>query len=354
MTPNKNMLATDSDDAPARLQRLELALLKFTLRAAEPIRLPQFAGSTFRGAFGAMFRRIACAPHCADAKSCLLATACAYARVFEAHPDVPGYQPAANTEVPRPFIIHPPPPSDARLNAGEEFSFHMVLAGAAINYLPYFILTWRELGRIGIGGTQGRFQLAAVESCLSLDAAETADADGSPSSRLIYSAADELVRNNLAPLTAERILATNARLRSLLESNDQPPTRLTMDLLTPTRLKSSGEFLRVAPPFETLMGALLRRLESLSFFYCGGSLQLDYRALVGQAREVQTASSDLRWVEWSRYSQRQERKIPWCGLVGRVEYTGDFRQFLPFLAVGELVGVGNNCAFGLGRYRVSQ
>jgi CRISPR-associated endoribonuclease Cas6 len=343
------MPTSEPDDALICLQQLRLALLKFTLHAIEPIKLPQFAGSTFRGAFGSMFRRIACAPHCDAAKNCLLATACAYARVFEALPDVPGYQPAAKSEAPRPFIIHPPP-SETPLKAGEEFSFHLVLAGAAINYLPYFILTWRELGRIGIGSAHGRFRLVTVESHLSLNVAETADATDAHAPRTIYSAEDELVRNNLAALTAERILATNARLRSLSEPNKLPPARLTIELLMPARLKSGGEFLRGAPPFETLMGALLRRLESLSFFYCGGGLQLDYHMIVARAKEVETVSSDLHWVEWARYSQRQERKIPWGGLMGSVEYAGEFTQFWPFLALGELVGVGNNCAFGLGRF----
>lgn len=345
-------ITNESEEAHARLRQLQLALLKFTLRAAEPIRLPQFAGSTFRGAFGGMFRRIACAPHCADAGDCLLASACAYARVFEARPDVPGYQSAANSEVPRPFIIHPPP-TEAPLKPGEAFSFHLVLVGAAINYLPYFILTWRELGRVGIGGAQGRFRLEAVESGFSVDSAETAEAAKAESSLTIYSAEDEMVRNNLATLTVDRILATNTRLRSLIETSARPRNRLTIEFLTPARLKSGGEFLRTAPQFDVVMRALLRRLESLSFFYCGGGLHLDYRTLVARAKEVETASSSLRWVEWTRYSQRQERKIPWGGLVGSVEYEGEFSGFWPFLALGELVGVGNNCAFGLGRFRTS-
>jgi hypothetical protein len=39
-------------------------------------------------------------------------------------------------------------------------------------------------------------------------------------------------------------------------------------------------------------------------------------------------------------------------MVGSVEYVGELGEFGEFLAVGELVGVGNNCAFGLGRYQL--
>ncbi len=336
------------------LTRLELALLKFTLRAEEAVTLPVFSGSTFRGAFGAMFRRICCAPHCTDAQSCLLASVCAYARIFEAHPDVAGYSPTNEGGLPRPFVIHPPigppigPPTAHRsvINPGEEFSFHLALIGMAASYAPYFILTWRELGQIGLGQGRGRFRLEKVESCPSLDA--------TVATRLIYSSADELVRNDIETLTAERLLAANPRLQSDIDAQiaSSQPSRLRIELLMPLRLKSGGEFLRDALPFDVLIGALLRRLESLSFLYCGGSLHLDYRAVVARAREAQTVKSDLRWVEWKRYSQRQERRIPWGGMVGSVEYAGEFGEFGAFLALGGVVGVGNNCAFGLGRIKL--
>src|SRR5262249_3369482 len=183
--------------APSSLTQFQLALLKFTLRAEEAVALPPFSGSTFRGAFGAMFRRIACAPHCTDAQSCLLASACAYARIFEAQPNVEGYRPASDGGLPRPFVIHPPgPPAGERnlIKPGEEFTFHMTFVGIAADFAPYFILAWRELGRIGLGARRGRFRLERVESCASLDR--------DPAPRLVYSSADELVRNNIEMLTA--------------------------------------------------------------------------------------------------------------------------------------------------------
>ena len=350
--------------APESLERLKVALLKFTLRAEESIELPSFAGSTFRGAFGAVFRRIACAPHCRDAKTCLLASACAYARIFEAVPDVEGYRPATDGGLPRPFIIHPPFPKLSTVRAGDAFSFHLALVGFASNYVPYFILTWRELGQVGIGRGRGRFRLETVESCLSLDDEKHTFADSETlldhdtvadrEPQTIYSSKDELVRNCLEPLTAERLLAASPGLQQSLGPEDtlHEPLRLTLELLTPMRLKSGGEFLRTALPFDVLIGALLRRLESLSYFYCGGSLHLSYQALIAKAKEVKIAFSNLRWVEWHRYSRRQDRKIPWGGMLGRIEYAGDPTPFLPFLTLGEIVGVGNNCAFGLGRYKL--
>jgi hypothetical protein len=325
------------------IENFQLAVIRFTLRAEAAIELPVFSGSTFRGAFGAMFRRIACTPACPNASACILASHCAYARVFEARPSKEGYQIASEGGLPRPFIIHPPAGERRAIAAGERFSFQMVLVGLAIEYLPYFILTWRELGQVGIGRGRGHFKLEMVQSCLPAESSSKASAG---IDEIIYSSTDEMVHNRLKILTAERLLA-NPRF-AVNRSNEK--SRLRLELLTPMRLKYREQMLRDEVPFHVLVGALFRRLESLSFFYCGGSLKLDYSEMIRRAKEVQVVSSDLRWVQWKRYSRRQDRRIPWGGLLGRVEYKGSFAFFLPLLTLGEVVGVGNNCTFGLGRY----
>jgi hypothetical protein len=356
----------------AILQEFKVTILRFTLHALEPVGLPSFSGSTFRGGFGAEFRRIACLPLCHDASTCIIAAQCAYARIFEAKPAKEGYTPAGDGGLPRPFVIHPPE-SGRVIEPGERFSFHLVLVGWAADYVPYFILAWRELGRVGLGRGRGRFKLETVESCASIDPQANRER-----TRLVYSAQDELVRNSLEHLTAGRLLslhpalgATNGgagplgegvgadadtdprnTLSGVASGAPAPEGRLSIELVTPLRLKSNGEFLRSDLPFAVLAGALLRRLETLSFFYGPGSLRLDYRALMEQARQVRIVSSNLRWVEWERYSSRQDRRVPWGGILGRAQYEGDFGVFAPFLALGEILGIGNNCVFGLGRLRI--
>jgi hypothetical protein len=344
------------------LARFEVSLLRFTLRAVETVELPPFSGSTFRGAFGGEFRRLACLPHCHDAAACEIAVHCAYARVFEAKPSKQGYTPVGDGGLPRPFLIHPPDGGRLTIEPGKPFTFYLALIGWAADYIPYFILAWRELGLRGIGRGRGRFRLETVESCGEINPAAAGV--------LVYSSEDELVRNPGKGLTADRLLSERqafgvqaSRVQAFrvppsggsgplnTEAQDQYRERLSVEFLTPLRLKSRGEFLRGDLPFSALAGALMRRLETLSFFYGAGSLALDYSALMERAREVRTGPRSFRWVEWERYSYRQDRRIPWGGIVGQIDYAGDFGPFLPFLALGEIIGVGNGCAFGLGRYR---
>ncbi|NJN99775.1 MAG: CRISPR system precrRNA processing endoribonuclease RAMP protein Cas6, partial [Anaerolineales bacterium] len=40
------------------------------------------------------------------------------------------------------------------------------------------------------------------------------------------------------------------------------------------------------------------------------------------------------------------------GLVGRVTYEGDLTEYLPLLALGELIHVGKGTVFGNGQYQI--
>ncbi|MBZ0161049.1 MAG: CRISPR system precrRNA processing endoribonuclease RAMP protein Cas6 [bacterium] len=102
--------------------------------------------------------------------------------------------------------------------------------------------------------------------------------------------------------------------------------------------------------FHVLIRNLLRRLSALSYFHCGRQLNLDFKELIAQAQKIKADKTDLRWVDWTRYSNRQKRKIQMGGLIGQVTYSGPLAGFLPFLRLGELVHVGKGTVFGLGKY----
>ena len=65
---------------------------------------------------------------------------------------------------PHPFIIEPPLERKRIYKPEEEFQFGLTLIGRAIDYLPYFIYTFEELGRMGIGKGKSGYDLISVES----------------------------------------------------------------------------------------------------------------------------------------------------------------------------------------------
>lgn len=125
-----------------------------------------------------------------------------------------------------------------------------------------------------------------------------------------------------------------------------------IEFLTPTRLKFEN---CLASELEShiLIRNLLRRLSTLSYFHCGQRLELDFKGLIDRAKRVTKVQSRLRWVDWERYSARQETAMLMGGLVGSVTFEGPLQEFLPFLRLGELVHVGKGTVFGLGLYRLS-
>jgi len=127
---------------------------------------------------------------------------------------------------------------------------------------------------------------------------------------------------------------------------------LTLNFLTPTRLKYNGRYLEEAPPFHVVIRTLLRRVSSLSYFHAGQRWETDYRGWIEKAKQVKIAEAHVSWMDWERYSTRQRRGMNLGGIVGQVTYEGDAAPFLSLLRLGELIHVGKGTVFGNGRYRL--
>ena len=260
-----------------------------------------------------------------DCRDCTLKAVCPYPYIFETAPFEGAQQLRTYGDVPRPFVIDP---LDTRgeYRRGESFAFNLTLVGRAIDYLPYFLVSFRELGEIGIGKGRGRFQLTHVQ---------TEDGES------IYDGETQMVHNLNNALSFDEIQR---------EAASSPNDQLTVHLLTPTRITHKGQITDQLP-FHLFWRRLIGRISALAYFHCGESLDLDFKGLIAQAETVQTVQSSLRWKDWTRYSSRQNQKMQLGGLVGSVTYAGDLAAFLPFAALGVFLHVGKNATFGLGKYR---
>ena len=95
--------------------------------------------------------------------SCLLKQKCIYSYIFETPPPDDTEILRLYPKVPHPFVIEPPVTEKQTFAPGESFSFHLLLIGNAIDYLPYFVYTFTELGKQGIGQGRGKYDLVQVE-----------------------------------------------------------------------------------------------------------------------------------------------------------------------------------------------
>jgi hypothetical protein len=142
--------------------QIQTASFTFHTRALEPLILPSYKGSALRGGFGSTFRRVVCALRKNDCRDCLLRDKCVYSYVFETPlpPDTRIMR--KYKSAPHPFVIEPPPEKRMGYKPGDEIRFGLILIGRAIDYMPYFIYTFDELGRTGIGKGRGKYELISV------------------------------------------------------------------------------------------------------------------------------------------------------------------------------------------------
>lgn len=68
---------------------------------------------------------------------------------------------------------------------------------------------------------------------------------------------------------------------------------------------------------------------------------------------VEMSSADLRWVDWERYSSRQDARMNLGGFVGTAVYEGPVASHLPLMLATGISHVGKACTFGNGKLRVS-
>ena len=309
-----------------------VARYRFSWRVTRPIRLPAYAGSMLRGAFGHALRQVACMTKQKTCEGCPLLTTCAYPALF-APPPPSTHALQKFTQIPVPYIIEPPAWGEQVLMEGAQLSFHMVLAGNALKELPLIILAWRRALARGLGAGDGTAELESVHLC-----------------------ADDAVQEVFTPasgIVAPHQTAVTYALPPALPPPSRIPAGVTLEFDTPLRLQQNGRAL--APhrlDARTLLMALIRRINLLAEFHTGTPLICDFTHLATEAANL-VEKRELVWRDWVRYSSRQQQTMALGGVVGKWQLQGELAPFLPWLHLGQWLHVGKEAAFGLGSYRLS-
>jgi hypothetical protein len=319
----------------ASLPALPLLRARVTLRLLEDGPLPEFKGAMLRGGFGYAFQRVSCPPPCwGRSEACAASALCPYRWVFET-PRPPGVEHLRSLQdIPRPFVIEPPPDGRTSYRAGESLEFGLVLIGRGVSYLPYFLAGFEELGRLGLGRGPVHARLERVEALRPWQ----------PTGVVVYQDGRALADTGDLPLIDAAAIAERAR---------QLPPTLHLTLHAPLRLKARGEFLR-ALDLPAIVQAACWRLNTLCIFHGDGPWEVDHRALVEQARAVAVERARLRWLDVQRTSTRggREETMPQGGLLGTALLHGVSEELRAVLLAGEVVHIGKACTFGHGGYRL--
>lgn len=315
------------DPTPRRDQpRLPLARYRLHFEARGDVRLPHFAGSTWRGALGHALKRLVCVTQLPQCARCALVQVCAHAYLFETPPPAHARKMRKYPAVPHPFVLNPPTGAQS-LPAGAPYTLELALVGHGNRHLPYLIHALERAALAGIG--KGRAPLA-------LSSVERETRPGAEDWFRVHAPGSPVENPPVAPCPIPAVPASAVRL----------------DLLTPLRLRRDGQPLRPdAWQFADLFSNLMRRVSMLTYFHTDQPLETDFPGLAESARQLQPLDQQLDWRSWARYSSRQRTTVAMDGLVGHIVLpANELEAFWPYLWLGQYVHAGAGTSMGQGRY----
>ena len=309
-----------------------IARFRFRVRALQPIELPPYTGSTWRGLLATALRDSVCVPRIPNCAPCLVTLFCAFHRFFE---QGEGDQDPRFRHASAPFVLDLPLDGPRQLAPGETMMVGVTFIGDSIDFVPFWVYAFRRAGVLGLGRgrghNQGRFELIGVEH-------------------------ERLLGGDLwHPVWDQETAALQPYELEPVPFGD-PPCHPEVTLRTPLRIRREGDFV-TAQGFSAaeFLYQLCTRLDRLEQQFGGGASPGFWERHRDLIRSLPPSEADVRWVDWTRYSSRQRQYMKLGGLVGRFPLPeAAVTELWPLVWLGQWVHLGKNTSFGLGSYRVCE
>jgi hypothetical protein len=264
----------------------------------------------------------------------------------------------AGEHVPHPFVLRraepDPPGTDLHLRRGEATTIEVVLMGTTLRALPQLTAAFEVLGADGLGrrtqqpdGNVRRGEVRLTGASLGLQGVEME----------LYDGTDWALPPTCGPELYEQ--ADRLAPEPAAETGTQRPLRVRFE--TAVRLQHGGAV--IAPDAldpDALAAPLYRRVVGMAVCYGPEALparrirrmQDGFRALADATR---LDATDVEWREDTRYSHRQDRRVPAGGLYGAVQLHADKEVctiWADWLGRAERLHLGKGTSMGLGRLSV--
>jgi len=255
---------------------------------------PYFIGSQIRGAFGHALKKVVCINPSFKCEECFAKDNCLYFDFYENKNTFHKYR------------------LDYKLGL-DYYDFSLYLFDDAVSKLPYVVSSFYELlTKIGLG----------VE-------------------RKIFSEFDMYVNDESIMQNNNIKLPKNYEKEFQIDNFCQD---VVLKFVTPLRIKKENKFIRIEElELKDVINSIYQR-----------SLKLQNKGFSKLPFEIkgEIIKKDLHFKKLKRFSNRQKTKMNLDGIVGEIEIQNLSKEEYEILKLGEIIGVGKQTTFGLGKIEV--
>lgn len=279
--------------------------------------LPSIKTSALRGGLGQMLLINNCIKD-RRCNTCQLKHTCVFKNIFNR--EIHKFSEKSEETSSASFIIRCDN-TKKKIKKNEIISFEITVFQDSIALLPMLFEAIDQLGEFGLGSKGNQFVLEGI-----------------------YNINGELVYRDGRRNNSKIVIST---------INDYVVTRKKelfnikgIEFITPFRIKRNGKFAKDVNE-DMLVRAIIRRLETLKNFV-GESIEIEEDKI-----SISFDYNSLVWIDdFERYSSKQDTYMTFGGLKGEIRFLNTNNLMNELLIAGELIALGKNTAFGLGKYRV--
>jgi CRISPR-associated endoribonuclease Cas6 len=258
-------------------------------------KLPYFIGSQIRGAFGYALKKTVCINPSFECNGCFAKNNCVYHDFYEAKNEYHKYR------------------FDFELSK-DYYDFSLYLFDTACQSVPYIVSAlYQMITTIGFGKDRITYK----------------DFD-------IYVNDSNIIENNQIKLPKE--YKTEFSLDSFYSD-------IMIKFITPIRIKKQNKFLRDDIDLLDILSSINRRYYQLVYG--------EHRRLSVE-NNFETISKEIQYKELTRKSNRQKTTMNLGGLLGELKIKDIDQKTYELLKIGEIIGVGKQTVFGLGKIKIEE
>ncbi|MBI2528924.1 MAG: CRISPR system precrRNA processing endoribonuclease RAMP protein Cas6 [Candidatus Rokubacteria bacterium] len=273
------------------------------LRAVTPVEIPAFSGALWHAVLGPALKKVACPAPRGTCGACQRRPGCPYPIVMEAAPGDGGPAPMAGlARIPGPLVLDAGPWRTRRFEPGEEFTAAFALAGHDGALIEAVTRALAVAAEEGLGRSRGRARCEGYTH-----------------------------EEWPCPPGARGEGAT-----------------VILRLLTPLRLVRRGAVLTTFD-LVALTRDLSLRVAALGHYHGGLPWPAPWPEVAAEAAAARAQPMRLRWIDASRFSARQRRRITLGGLVGEVALDGVGPTLRRLLEAGTVLHGGKGASMGFGQ-----